>query len=70
MDDASNLSHDKWQCKHLYHVVFIPKCRRRTYEQLRRHLGEEGKTVAMSSRASEQHVLVAAPRSLEGLNSR
>ena len=39
MDDAANLSHAKWECK--YHVVFIPKCRRKTlYEQLRRHLGE------------------------------
>jgi putative transposase len=38
MDEATSLSHSKWECK--YHVVFIPKCRRRTlYEQLRRHLG-------------------------------
>ncbi len=39
MDEFESLSHSKWECK--YHVVFIPKCRRRTlYEQLRRHLGE------------------------------
>ena len=39
MDEAESLSHSKWECK--YHVVFIPKCRRRIlYEQLRRHLGE------------------------------
>ena len=39
MDESESLSHSKWECK--YHVVFIPKCRRRTlYEQLRRHLGE------------------------------
>ncbi|WP_133512234.1 IS200/IS605 family transposase [Candidatus Thiosymbion oneisti] len=39
MDEAKSLSHSRWACK--YHVVFIPKCRRRTlYGQLRRHLGE------------------------------
>ena len=39
MDESESLSHSKWECK--YHVVIIPKCRRRTlYEQLRRHLGE------------------------------
>lgn len=39
MDRPTNLSHTSWECK--YHVVFIPKCRRRTLdEQLRRHLGE------------------------------
>jgi putative transposase len=39
MDEAESLSHSKWECK--YHIVFIPKCRRKTlYEQLRRHLGE------------------------------
>lgn len=39
MDEFDSLSHSKWECK--YHVVFIPKCRRRTlYEQLRQHLFE------------------------------
>ena len=39
MDEFDSLSHSKWECK--YHIVFIPKCRRRTlYEQLRQHLGE------------------------------
>ncbi len=37
MDEYENLSHTK--CK--YHVVFIPKCRRKTlYGKLRVHLGE------------------------------
>ena len=27
MDDYESLSHSKWECK--YHVVFIPKCRRK-----------------------------------------
>ena len=39
MDDYESLSHSKWECK--YHVVFIPKCRRKTlYLELRRHLGD------------------------------
>src|SRR5436190_14057930 len=39
MDEYESLSHSKWECK--YHVVFIPKCRRKTlYAELRRHLGE------------------------------
>ena len=39
MDDYESLSHNKWECK--YHVVFIPKFRRKTlYVELRRHLGE------------------------------
>ena len=38
MDDYESLSHTKWECK--YHVVFIPKCRRKTlYGELRKHLG-------------------------------
>ena len=41
MDENETLSHSKWECK--YHVVFIPKCRRRAlYGQLRKHLGEVG----------------------------
>ena len=39
MDEYESLSHSKWECK--YHVVFIPKCRRKVlYGNLRRHLGE------------------------------
>ncbi len=39
MDDYKSLSHTKWECK--YHVVFIPKCRRkRLYGHVRKHLGE------------------------------
>ena len=37
MNDYESLSHTTWTCK--YHVVFIPKCRRKTlYLELRRHL--------------------------------
>jgi len=39
MDDYESLNHTKWECK--YHIVFIPKCRRKKlYQQLRRDLGE------------------------------
>jgi putative transposase len=39
MDETESLSHTKWECK--YHVVFIPKGRRKAlYKELRWHLGE------------------------------
>ena len=39
MDEFESLSHSKWECK--YHIVFIPKRRRKTlYGQLKKHLGE------------------------------
>ncbi len=39
MRDYKSLSHSKWYCN--YHVVFIPKCRRRKiYGAIRKHLGE------------------------------
>lgn len=39
MDKFESLSHTAWDCK--YHVIFIPKRRRRTlYGELRQHLGE------------------------------
>src|SRR5512143_3609082 len=55
MDENGSL-HTKWECK--YHVIFIPKCRRRTlYEQLRRHLGEVFHQLAKQkeSRIEEGH---------------
>ena len=45
MDDYQSLNHTKWECK--YHVVFIPKCRRKIlYGELRRHLGTLFRTLA------------------------
>ncbi len=58
MNDAQSLNHSRWECK--YHVVFIPKCRRRTlYEQLRRHLGEVFRTLAQQkeSQIEEGHLM-------------
>lgn len=38
MDDYRSLSHTKWKCK--YHVVFVPKYRKKIlYGNLRKHLG-------------------------------
>ncbi len=59
MDKTESLSHSKWECR--YHVVFIPKCRRRTlYEQLRRDLGEVFRTLAehKESRIEEGHLML------------
>jgi len=39
MNNVQSLSHSRWDCK--YHVVWIPKCRRKVlYGQLRKYLGE------------------------------
>jgi putative transposase len=39
MDEYESLSHTKWECK--YHVVFIPKCRRKVlFGHIREHLGD------------------------------
>ena len=52
MDEYESLSHTKWECK--YHVVFIPKCRRKTlYEQLKKHLGEVFRKLARRDRLSD-----------------
>ncbi len=45
MDKIESLNHTKWDCK--YHVVFIPKCRRKTlYGQLREQLGDVFRALA------------------------
>ena len=69
MDVYRRLSHSVWDCK--YHVVFIPKCRRRTlYAGLRPHLGEVFRQLA-AQKASEVlegnlmldhvHMMIAIP---------
>ena len=58
MDDAESLSHARWECK--YHVVFIPKYRRKAlYVELRRHLGEVFRSLAerKESRIEQGHLL-------------
>ena len=58
MDEFESLNHTKWEC--LYHVVFIPKCRRRTlYVGLRKYLGEVFRRLAeqKESRIEEGHLM-------------
>jgi putative transposase len=58
MDEYRSLSHSTWECK--YHVVFIPKCRRKTlYGQLRQYLGEVFRRLAeqKGSRIEEGHLM-------------
>jgi putative transposase len=69
MDDVGSLSHTKWECK--YHVVFIPKCRRKTlYQELRRYLGEVFRRLAEQKesqieeghlRPDHVHMMIAIP---------
>jgi len=58
MDEYESLSHTKWECK--YHVIFIPKYRRKAlYGQLRKHLGEVFRNLAAQkqSRIEEGHLM-------------
>jgi len=58
MDEFESLSHTRWDCK--YHIVFIPKCRRKLlYGNLRQHLGEIFKKLASQkeSRIEEGHLM-------------
>jgi len=59
MDTFESLNHSVWECK--YHVVFIPKCRRKTlYGQLRKPRGEVFRTLAAQkeSRVEEGHLML------------
>ena len=58
MRDIQRLSHSIWECK--YHVVFIPKCRRKVlYGQLRKYLGELFRELARQkeSEVEEGHLM-------------
>ena len=58
MNDSETLSHTQWECK--YHVVFIPKYRRKVlYGQLRRYLGDLCRQLATQreSRVKEGHLM-------------
>ncbi len=58
MDNTASLSHTRWECK--YHVVFIPKYRRKAiYVELRRHLGDVFRELAKrrESRIEEGHLM-------------
>ena len=58
MDEYETLSHTTWDCK--YHIVFIPKYRRKAlYQELRRHLGEVFRRLALQkeSKVEEGHLM-------------
>ena len=58
MDQYGSLNHTKWECK--YHVVFIPKCRRKVlYGGLREHMGTLFRSLAeqKESRVVEGHLM-------------
>lgn len=58
MNEYESLSHSKWDCK--YHVVFIPKRRRKTlYGEIRKHLGEVFRQLAGQKvcRIEEGHLM-------------
>ena len=69
MNDCQSLRHSKWECK--YHVVFIPKYRRKVVSgQLRRHLGEVFRELARQQesviveghlQADHVHMLLSIP---------
>ena len=59
MDEYESLSHSQWECK--YHVIFIPKYRRKVlYGELRRHLGQVFRKLAEQKecRVEEGHLMV------------
>ena len=59
MDEFESLNHSRWECK--YHVVFIPKCRKKTlYGTLRKYLGEVFRQLAQQkeSRILEGHLML------------
>ena len=58
MNDYESLSHSVWDCK--YHVVWIPKCRKKVlYGQLRVYMGEILRELARQkeSRVVEGHLM-------------
>ena len=72
MKEYQSLSHTRWDCK--YHVVFIPKRRKkRIFGELRRHLGEmfrdlaghkESKIVEGHLMGNHVHMCISIPRSM------
>ena len=69
MGESKSLNHTKWECK--YHVVFIPRCRRKVlYKELRRHLGEVFRQLAKQKKSQVEeghlmpdhvHMMIAIP---------
>lgn len=60
MDKFQSLSHTAWDCK--YHVIFIPKRRRKSlYGELRKHFGEVFRKLASQKESEIVEGVVAEP---------
>jgi len=69
MNPSESLNHTKWECK--YHVVWIPKYRKKSlYKELREHLGELPKDLASQKEckileghlvSDHVHILISIP---------
>ena len=69
MSDAQSLAHTRWECK--YHVVWIPKYRRKTlFGEIRRELGpvlrelaqrKESEVLEGTMLVDHVHMLIAIP---------
>ena len=69
MDEYARLSHTKWDCT--YHIVFIPKCRRKVLtKSLPQHLGEVFRDLAQHRECKIEeghlmsdhvHILISIP---------
>ncbi len=58
MNDQESLSHTRWECK--YHVVFIPKCRKKVlFGKIRKELGPMFRALAerKDTRVEEGHIM-------------
>ena len=58
-NDVESLKHTRWECK--YHVVFIPKCRRKAlFGGIRNYLGDVFRELAREreSRIEEGHLML------------
>jgi len=54
MDDYRSLSHTRWKCR--YHVVFIPKYRRKVlYSNLKQYLGPVFHELAKHKESTIEH---------------
>jgi putative transposase len=69
MNEFESLSHTRWECK--YHVVFIPKCRKKSlFGELRRHIGpvfralaeqKECKVEQGHTQSDHVHMMISVP---------
>ena len=69
MDEYETLNHPTWDCK--YHVVFIPKYRRKVlYKELRKALGEVFRQLAAQKEAKvEEGAFAFRPRAYAFVDS-